>query len=114
MPIPLGPVGRRNQSNVPAQPLALMNDPFVAEQSRLWAQRVLAPDNLEPTDRIDRMNLTALGRKATPPEIAEGLAFLKAQGTAYDPAEGKWQKNPQAWADYAHVLLNLKEFIFIQ
>ena len=33
-PIPFTTIGRRNVSNVPAQALILMNDPFVAEQSR--------------------------------------------------------------------------------
>ena len=34
-------MGRRTVSNVPAQSLILMNDPFVHHQASLWAQRVL-------------------------------------------------------------------------
>ena len=33
MPVPFTAFGRRNVSNVPAQSLSLMNDPFVAEQA---------------------------------------------------------------------------------
>ena len=41
-PVPFSTMGRRNVSNVPAQALTLMNDPFVIGQARLWADRVLA------------------------------------------------------------------------
>ena len=40
-PVPFSSMGRRNVSNVPAQALILMNDPFVAEQARGWAQRAI-------------------------------------------------------------------------
>ena len=42
MPPPLVTAGRRDVSNVPAQALILMNDPFVVQQARRWAARVLA------------------------------------------------------------------------
>ena len=41
-PVPFSTMGRRNVSNVPAQASTLMNDPMVARQARLWAERVLA------------------------------------------------------------------------
>ena len=41
-PIPFNTMGRRNVSNVPAQALILMNDPFVVEQAKLWSQRMSA------------------------------------------------------------------------
>jgi len=34
-PIPFSTMGRRSLSNVPAQALILMNDPFVQEQARV-------------------------------------------------------------------------------
>jgi hypothetical protein len=34
------------------------------------------------------------------------------QGPA--PADGGWGDEVQAWADLAHVILNLKEFIFVR
>jgi len=46
MPTPFGPQGRRSQSNVPAQALALMNDPFVIEQAAKWAERVRGESNV--------------------------------------------------------------------
>ena len=38
-------MGRRNVSNVPAQALILMNDPFVVQQARLWAERLLSGES---------------------------------------------------------------------
>src|SRR6266849_3474824 len=40
-PVPFTTVGKRTVSNVPAQSLILMNDPFVLSQARLWARRLL-------------------------------------------------------------------------
>src|SRR6185369_16397172 len=54
-PAPFTTVGARNSSNVPAQALILMNDPFVAEQARLWAQRVRRDPAGSTEDRIGRM-----------------------------------------------------------
>ena len=39
-PSPFSTVGRRTVSNVPAQALILMNDPFVHNQADVWAKRV--------------------------------------------------------------------------
>ncbi len=41
-PVPFTTIGRRTVSNVPAQSLILMNDPFVIGQAQAWARRVLA------------------------------------------------------------------------
>ncbi len=40
-PTPFSTMGRRNVSNVPAQALILMNDPFVVDQARGWANRAV-------------------------------------------------------------------------
>ncbi|MFT5498676.1 MAG: hypothetical protein ACI9TH_004091, partial [Kiritimatiellia bacterium] len=39
-PSPFSSVGRRTVSNVPSQALILMNDPFVLDQAKKWAERV--------------------------------------------------------------------------
>ena len=40
-PVPFSTVGRRTVSNVPAQSLILMNDPFVLGEARRWARGIL-------------------------------------------------------------------------
>ncbi len=111
-PIPFSSVGRRNVSNVPAQALILMNDPFVIGQARLWADHVLESEGTPP-GRVEAMYRTAFARPATPEERTDALEFVKTQGVEYGLAEGALTSDPRPWADLAHVLLNAKEFVFI-
>jgi hypothetical protein len=104
-PTPFTTIGRRSVSNVPAQALTMMNNPFVVEQSRHWATRVLAEVNTTDSDRVQSMYVAALGRPADETELRDALAFVAADNATGDQA--------QTWTDFAHVLFNLKEFIFI-
>jgi len=112
-PNPFSTVGRRTVSNVPAQALILMNDPLVLEQSKLWAQKVMTAPQSNDAQRIALMYENAFSRLPTDAELQAALGFLDAQferlglppssrGTAVEP-----------WADLAHVLINVKEFIFV-
>ena len=100
-PAPAGPMGRRNISNVPAQALTLLNDPLVLEQARIWAERTLAEPAANQDERLTRMFETAFARPPTAEERATAHHLL---GDSADPA---------AWADLAHILINVKEFSFI-
>ncbi len=100
LPTPAAPMGRRNVSNVPAQALVLLNDPFVVAEARRWADRALAEDR-PPGEAVDRLFLAAYGRPATGAERAAALAFL-ADRPGID-----------GWADLCHVLINGKEFLFV-
>jgi hypothetical protein len=101
-PVPFSTMGRRNVSNVPAQALTLMNDPLIAEQARLWAQRILASPTQTARERLDMLYTIAFCRPATQQEAVASLAFLDGQ-----------ERDAQAWADLCHVLINMKEFIFV-
>jgi hypothetical protein len=107
-PIPFTTIGRRSVSNVPAQALALMNNPFVVQQAERWAQRILSEPGLSAAERIRRMYVAAFARPPTATELAEALAFLREQSTGYGHTD-----DPLAWRDLAHVLFNVKEFIFL-
>jgi hypothetical protein len=98
-------MGRRNVSNVPAQALTLLNDPFVLDQARAWAGRV-RKEEPSPERRLDRLYRAAFGRAPEPRERAESLAFVDAKSHA--PGD-----EAAAWDDLCHVLLNTKEFLFI-
>ena len=101
-PPPATTMGRRGVSNVPAQALTLLNDPFVLGEARRWAERVQASEASD-VERVTRMYLDAFGREPEPAELAEAVAFV-GRGSADDP---------QVWADLCHVLYNLKEFVFL-
>jgi len=111
-PIPFSTVGQRNVSNVPAQALILMNDPFVVEQAKLWAKRVIA-DEQTTEARIKAMYLTAFARPPSSEEIAEAAAFLRDQAAALGSPSDKVADDERVWADLCHVLMNVKEFVFL-
>ena len=111
-PIPFNTIGRRTRSNVPAQALILMNDPFVAQQARHWATRLLAAGG-DGESRVRSMYRDALGRQASEEEVERGLEFVKNQ-TALLQEAGEPDSELQAWADLCHVVFNLKDFIFVR
>ena len=107
-PSPFSTVGRRTVSNVPAQALILMNDPFVHKQAEVWAKRLLGQGGSDK-ERITRMYLAAFSRPPTDAESSDCLDFLVQQAKLAD----KKPDDPAVWADLAHTLFNVKEFIFL-
>jgi hypothetical protein len=107
-PIPFNTIGHRNVSNVPAQALILMNDPFVVEEAKVWVQRL--PANLDPESRVREMYLRAFGRPPTNEELADANEFVLEQRKLYGTQDSG---DTRVWADFAHVLFNVKEFIYL-
>ena len=78
-PEPAMTIGRRDQTNVPAQSLTLLNDPFVIDLAKVWGDRIRADKTLTTdADRVKKMFFAAAGREATPREVERALAFLNA------------------------------------
>jgi hypothetical protein len=113
MPVPFQAMGRRNVTNVPAQALTLMNDPFVAEQAALWARKTLVDESLSTPQRIDRMYVEAFARPATAGEREAAVGFLAAQARLHGASLADQPRHEGAWTDLAHALVNAKEFIFV-
>ena len=108
-PIPFSTIGRRTVSNVPAQALALMNNPLVMEMAKFWANS-LVKSPLAPEQRIETMYETAFGRLPSVAEKQNALQFLTEQGKVYAASD---PNDTRVWADLCHVLFNVKEFILI-
>jgi hypothetical protein len=100
-PTPFNTMGRRSVSNVPAQALILMNDPFVQQQAALWAKSAVGRDDSDRA-RLTRMYLQAFSRPPTDDEAQILLPFVAQRG----PRE-------RLWTDLAHALINTKELIFL-
>jgi hypothetical protein len=100
-PSPFSSVGRRQSSNVPAQALILLNDPFVHQQAGLWAKAVLAKPGTNE-ERVKAMYLSAFGRPATVQEWETIRDFVNRS------------EDDKAWTEVAHMLFNVKEFIFVR
>jgi hypothetical protein len=111
-PVPHSTMGRRLESNVPAQSLILMNDPFVLEQAGLLAERLFAEAGPSAEARIGWLYALGLSREPTGVELAAAVSFLRAQ--AAEREDAGWDESRGAWADLCHVVLNLKEFCYIE
>ncbi|MEE2826968.1 MAG: DUF1553 domain-containing protein, partial [Planctomycetota bacterium] len=112
-PIPFNTIGRRNQSNVPAQALILLNDPFVIDQAQKWGEKLITVKGTIP-EKISSIYRTALGREPTEQELLQSKQFLQQQAKELGiDANEAILTNPQVWADFCHVMFNVKEFIYL-
>ena len=106
-PIPFMALGRRSVSNAPAQPLILLNDPFVHQQAEIWAQRLLKLDGAAA--RLRDAYLWAFGRL---PESEERAAL---EQFVHDQIDARGEGSELlVWKDLCHTLYNVKEFIFVR
>ena len=101
MPSPFSTMGRRTVSNVPAQALIMMNDPFVHEQSAIWAKRI-QPSDQSVQEIISQMYYESLSRPPSEKELKVAKEFLGEKPEL------------DVLTDFAHVLFNTKEFIFLR
>ena len=105
--------GRRDVTNVPAQALALLNDPFVLQQADVWAGRLLARGGDSLEGRLRAMFETALGRPPTDEEQGRlGPAALRLADLHGVPAADALESRP-VWKDVSHAVLNMNELIYI-
>ena len=106
--------GRRDASNVPAQSLALLNDPFVLAMADYWATR-LVMESPDPTiaARAEHMYRRALGRSPKTAELARFVEAVESFADAHGIASGETMTSNAVWNDAAHALFNFKEFIFV-
>ena len=89
-------------------------DPLVVELSHDWGERALQNDFGPGEDnfvkRIDWMYLAGFGRLPTDQERDTAIHFLESQAANRNVTTD----DSGLWADFAHVLVNTKEFIFLR
>ena len=105
--------GRRDITNVPAQALALLNDPFVLQQADLWAGKLIPEPHASASERMNAMFLTALSRSPTDDERQGFDAMVSELALLHQVSPGDILKSQAVWKDIAHAIFNLKEFIYI-
>ncbi|MFN0019136.1 MAG: PSD1 and planctomycete cytochrome C domain-containing protein [Pirellulaceae bacterium] len=105
--------GRRDVTNVPAQALALLNDPFVLQQADLWAAKLIAEPHNSSGERIAAMFETSLSRPPTDEERQRFEAMASELATLNQVPTEEILKRQVVWKDIAHAMFNLKEFIYI-
>lgn len=113
-PNPMETRGSRNRTNVPAQALALLNDPFLIDQSRFWSQQLLADQNESPEARIENMFVRALGRPPADEERDRIVTFVHWLEKYHEVTPNESLANPIIWQEVAHWFFNTKELIYIR
>ena len=106
-PSPFNTMGRRSVSNVPAQSLVLMNDPFVSQQAQLWAKNSLQQKDINV--RIDNLFVSAFAHPPSQKQRKKVSDFVDRHAKMY----GGNKDDARIWSDICHILINMKEFIFL-
>jgi hypothetical protein len=111
MPTPFSTVGRRTVTNVPAQSLVLMNDPFLYQQARVWAERVLRKmPKASATKRIEQMYWQAFGRAPSANETKQCTAAL----VEFAVKHAVDTNHVEVWRDLCHALFSVNDFIYVR
>jgi hypothetical protein len=116
--------GLRLATTTAPQALALMNNRFVSDQARYFAERVRRDGGEAPEGWVRRAYALALGRAPRESELAASVAFIVEQARRHEAqeiAEAKdnmyalRDKDPvqAALADFCQVVLSLNEFVYI-
>ena len=104
-PKPIATVGKRYSTNGPMQSLMLLNDPLVVQQARIWSESIAIqePDSIK---RIEAMHLRLLGHPMTSAQQKSAIELMQQLRANASEQE--------AWAAFAHAMLNLKEAWYIK
>src|SRR5262249_27695683 len=89
--------GRRDVSNVPAQALALLNDPFVHQQARLWGKRLAARPDPSVSARLEYVFREALGRPPSEKEYSRFSEAVSELAELHGVAAGEVLRSRAVW-----------------
>jgi hypothetical protein len=108
----------RIDSTVAPQALYLMNNGMIDDLAASFASRIEAEAGTEPVRQIQRVYLTALGRRASDEERQSGLsalARLTSQWADHLRSAGATdgQAAHKALATYCHAVMNSASFLYV-
>jgi hypothetical protein len=135
-PIPFTAFGKRNVTNVPAQSLILLNDPFVIQQADVMSSNLMGRTGLSLDERFQWIYRRALSRDPTRKELLQARTFLLKLAKRYEVEdsvilEGTFagythgphclvsdscvmsERVRKVWKHYCHSVFNSKEFIYL-
>ncbi len=112
-PIPFSTFGKRDVTNVPSQSLIIMNDPFVAEQAELMAQKLLSQNGLSFEEKVSWIYIRSFAREPTSDELLKAQEFMAMLRKMETRNENKIDQELILWKQYCHSIINLKEFIYL-
>jgi hypothetical protein len=105
-------VGTRAQTVVPTQTLYLLNSPFIKDQARILAEKLVGDGGLDDAGRVSRIMLTALNRPATERDIQQGRQFISDFKAGINKVNSEASPEIAAWARYCHAIFVSSEFLY--
>ena len=93
-------VAQRGESTVPAQSLFLMNSPWIIEQSRHAATRLLDDASLDDAGRVTWIYQRAFARSPTPEELTRSLKYIASDEKLRE----------ECWTSFCQVVFASGEF----
>ncbi|XOV91654.1 MAG: PSD1 and planctomycete cytochrome C domain-containing protein [Bacteroidota bacterium] len=112
-PIPFTTFGNRNVTNVPAQSLILMNDPFVKHQAELMAKLVIEEKDKDVNEKVNLIYLRTMSRLPDQTELDNANEFIRQLALTYELKPEEINDSLEVWKDFCHSVFNLKEFIYL-
>ncbi len=113
-PLPMQTRGNRDITNVPAQALALLNDPFVLDQARFWAERVIKRREDIVDTRMASMFEAAAGHPPSAAELHRWRQLLADIAQQHKVNGSDLLRSLPVWKDIAHSLFCMKEFLYVR
>lgn len=101
-------VGRRNTSTLSTQALYLMNNPFVLEQSRHIAERLLKQFPHDQSARIDSLFRITLGRTPNQTEKTQAEHFFSQSQTTAERSQ------TELWTTFCQTIIACIDFRYIK
>ena len=92
--------GRRARTTVAPQALTLLNDPFMRDRAKDFADRVVKDAGKDSRARVIRAYVLALGRPPKASELEASLEFLA-------------DTDSRTLTDYCQTLISLNEFLYV-
>jgi hypothetical protein len=112
---PNGVTASRNDTTVASQALFLLNSPFVREQSRHFANRLLADSKATDAARVAMGCRLALGREPLAAEVKEATDFLALyQKKAMEKGANPDDARLNAWQSFCQTLFCRNEFLYVE
>jgi hypothetical protein len=114
-PKPFTTLGRRDATNVPAQSLALLNDPFVIRCATQWAQRsVKATPDADLATRLSDLFQAAISRAPSDAERTLAAAYAAELQGEHGIEAAAVARSVPLLRDLAQSVFNLKEFLYLR
>lgn len=108
--------GRRENTTVAPQALALLNDPFVRARAMDFAQRIERESGAGIEAQVRWAWNLALGREPSADDVGSCIAFINGQihqRAMREPAIPQTDAQQLAMADFCQSIFAMNEFIYV-